>query len=164
MDQQILFRHIFQNAFFLVQTIQLHRSRSPRTNQCRIGIRKFRQILQIQMLVSRNQLIGIQFKRIHQILKEVGWHMTVVYKTADCPYLAFLYLLLQLLYHHFSRSRLVIDHDIGISRNLAAITTIHLIPRKHQSDIQFDNVFHIHQVIITLMLRKFHKTGNFAIG
>ena len=89
--------------------------------------------------------------------------MSVVHKSAYRPYLALLHLLLQLFHHQLCRSRLIVYHDIGITRNLATIAAIHLIPRKHQPDVHLDDVLHIHDVIIAIRLRKLHKPGHLAM-
>ena len=162
MQHQILLAHITEYGFFLIQTIQCHGTRFQLGTKFLTGIRQMSQILQVQVFVSRNQIITIDAKCIDQKLQIIRRHLSVIHKTAYSTYFTLFHLFTQLFHHNFGTG-CIIHENIGVTRYLATITAIQIIARKHTVDIRLYNIFHIHQVKVFSLSGKFYETGNFAI-
>ena len=126
------------------------------------GIGQMAQVFQIQMFVSRYQLFTLDSEGIYQKVQKIVRHGPVIYKTAYGTYLAFFNLFLYLL-HQIDAADGIVYHDVGISRYLDAITTVHFVAREDDTNIGFDNIFDKHQVIIFPMFGQFDETGHFTI-
>ena len=160
--QQIPLSNAAIHEMLSVKPRQAHGSRLRQRKIDRAGVRKRRKIFQIQVFVTRNQFLAVDSERFHQKVQKIVRHLTVIHKTADRSDLAFLDLLLQLFHHIFRRN--IVNKYIGITRNLTAIAAFFLVTCKYFIQIHLDDVFQKHQVIIAVLRRKYHKTGDFAVG
>ena len=57
------------------------------------------QVLHVEVLVAGYQLLTVDAESVYQKVQKIVGHGTVVYKTADCSYLALFNLTLYLLYN-----------------------------------------------------------------
>ena len=161
MQEQVLPGNTPVHEMRTFQSFQPHGSRFPERLYFRVRIRQVRQILQVQVPVSRHQFLRTHLKRLHQKRQKVSRHVPVVHKTGNGTDFPFLDLLLQLLHHVFGRH--IVHKDIGIPRNLAAITAFHLITDEHFLQIGLYNVFQEHQIEVLSLFRQFDKTAHLAV-
>ena len=98
-QQQILFLHIPEDGLPFVQASQLHGLGLADGAYGTVRIGQMPQVFHVEVLVAGYQLLTVDAESVYQKVQKIVGHGTVVYKTADCSYLALFNLTLYLLYN-----------------------------------------------------------------